>query len=191
VNDAVVVGGGLAGITAALDLADAGKRVTLLEARPRLGGATFSVERDGLWIDNGQHIFLRCCVEYRALLDRLGVTGETTLQDRLALPILRPGGKLSYLRRAPLPPPFHFAPSFARFGALSLRDRVKLLRPALELQRASLDDPSLDEQTKRPRDQCDVGSLRPADAQPACVGSVARARGNGLQDRDARRGGRV
>jgi len=147
VSDAIVVGGGLAGITAALDLADAGRRVTLLEARPRLGGATFSVERDGLWIDNGQHVFLRCCVEYRALLDRLGVTDQTTLQDRLALPILRPGGKLSYLRRAPLPPPFHFAPSFARFGALSLRDRGKLLRPALELQRASLDDPSLDEQT--------------------------------------------
>ncbi|HKU59108.1 MAG TPA: FAD-dependent oxidoreductase, partial [Gaiellaceae bacterium] len=146
-SDAVVVGGGLAGITAALDLADAGKRVTLLEARSRLGGATFSVERDGLWIDNGQHVFLRCCVEYRALLDRLGVTDQTYLQSRVELPILRPDSRVSYLRRAPLPAPLHFAPSFARFGALSLRDRAKLLRPALELRRTALEDPSLDEQT--------------------------------------------
>jgi squalene-associated FAD-dependent desaturase len=147
VSDAVVVGGGLAGITAALDLADAGKRVTLLEARPRLGGATFSVQRDGLWIDNGQHVFLRCCVEYRALLDRLGVTGETTLQERLSLPILQPGGKLSYLRRAALPAPYHLAPSFLKFRALPLRDRTRLLRAVRSLQRASLADPSLDDQT--------------------------------------------
>ena len=44
-GDAVVVGGGLAGITAALALADAGVRVTLLEGRPRLGGLAFSDRR--------------------------------------------------------------------------------------------------------------------------------------------------
>ncbi|HEY2327794.1 MAG TPA: hydroxysqualene dehydroxylase HpnE, partial [Gaiellaceae bacterium] len=146
-RDATVVGGGLAGITAALDLAEAGSQVTLLEARPRLGGATFSVERDGLWIDNGQHIFLRCCVEYRALLDRLGVTHQTSLQDKLALPVLRPGGHLSWLRRAPLPAPYHLAPSFATFSAMRLRDRARLLRAVRDLQRASLDDPSLDNET--------------------------------------------
>ena len=43
----VVAGGGLAGISAALALADAGLRVTLLEARGRLGGATYSFRRDG------------------------------------------------------------------------------------------------------------------------------------------------
>ena len=82
---AVVIGGGLAGITAALDLADAGAQVTLLEARPRLGGATFSIEHDGLWLDNGQHVFLRCCTAYRALLDRLGVTHETARGDLMQL----------------------------------------------------------------------------------------------------------
>ncbi len=144
---AVVIGGGLAGITAALDLADAGAQVTLLEARSRLGGATFSVEHDGLWLDNGQHVFLRCCTAYRALIDRLGVSHETTLQERLALPVLRPGGHVSWLRRAPLPAPYHLGPSFARFGPLPLRDRVRLLAPVRELQRQSLDDPSLDDIT--------------------------------------------
>ncbi len=69
---AVVVGGGLAGITAALALADAGVRVTLLEGRPRLGGLAFSFQRGGLTVDNGQHVYLRCCTAYRWFLDRIG-----------------------------------------------------------------------------------------------------------------------
>lgn len=69
----VVVGGGLAGITAAVALAQGGADVTLLEAKPRLGGATMSFTRDDLVIDTGQHVFLRCCTAYRGLLDRLGM----------------------------------------------------------------------------------------------------------------------
>ena len=57
----VVIGGGLAGITAAIALAESGADVTLLEARPRLGGATCSFNRDGLIVDTGQHVFLGCC----------------------------------------------------------------------------------------------------------------------------------
>ena len=68
----VVIGGGLAGIAASLDCADAGASVTLLEVRPRLGGAAYSFEREGLHIDNGQHVFMRCCTAYRALLERIG-----------------------------------------------------------------------------------------------------------------------
>ncbi|HEY8493296.1 MAG TPA: FAD-dependent oxidoreductase, partial [Myxococcota bacterium] len=82
----VVVGGGLAGLTAALDCADAGARVTLLEARPRLGGATWSTRRGDLEVDNGQHVFMRCCTAYRGFLARLGVERLVTLQPRLAVP---------------------------------------------------------------------------------------------------------
>ena len=67
----VVIGGGVAGITAALDCAERGSEVTLVEVRPRLGGAAYSFQRDGLELDNGQHVFLRCCTAYRALLTRL------------------------------------------------------------------------------------------------------------------------
>jgi hydroxysqualene dehydroxylase len=143
----VVIGGGLAGITAALDLADAGRKVTLLEARPRLGGATFSVERDGLWVDNGQHVFLKCCTAYRGLLDRIGAASDTELQSRLAIPVVRPGGRVSWLRRTSLPAPLHLGASIARFGPLSPRDRVRLVPAILALMELSLDDPSLDEET--------------------------------------------
>jgi phytoene dehydrogenase-like protein len=66
----LVIGGGLAGISAALDCAEAGADVTLVEVRRRLGGAAYSFERDGLQMDNGQHVFLRCCTAYRGLLER-------------------------------------------------------------------------------------------------------------------------
>ncbi len=85
----VVVGGGLAGISAALRLADGGRAVTLIEGRPRLGGAAFSFRRGELTIDNGQHVFLRCCAAYRWLLERLGVTDQVVLQPRLDIPVLR------------------------------------------------------------------------------------------------------
>jgi len=145
VSRAVVVGGGLAGIAAALELADAGESVTLLEARSRLGGATFSVERDGLWVDNGQHVFLRCCTAYRTFLERIGATSQTTLQRRLAIPVLRPGGRTAWLRRTGLPAPFHLGMSMARFGPLSASERVRLLPAIRSLQRLSLDDPALDQ----------------------------------------------
>lgn len=143
----VVVGGGLAGISAALACADGGARVTLLEARSWLGGATFSIERDGLWLDNGQHVFLRCCTAYTNFLRRLGVENEVTLQPRLDIAVLRPGGRVARLRRANLPVPFHLMFSIARFALLPLRDRLRLGPAILALRRLRLDDPALDETT--------------------------------------------
>ena len=65
-----VIGGGLAGLAAALDCLDAGADVTLLEARPTLGGAVQTLpERDGdppPPPDNGQHVALGCFTEYLA-----------------------------------------------------------------------------------------------------------------------------
>jgi hydroxysqualene dehydroxylase len=85
-----VIGGGLAGITAALRCADAGAEVTLFEARPRLGGLTHSFRRGDLEVDNGQHVFLRCCVAYRRLLRRLEVADQVAIQPRLDVSVLTP-----------------------------------------------------------------------------------------------------
>jgi hydroxysqualene dehydroxylase len=144
---AVVVGGGLAGIAAAFELADAGVDVTLLEARPRLGGATFSVERDGLWLDNGQHVFLRCFTEYLRLLRRLGVAGKIVLQNRLDIPVVAPDGRRSRLRRTGLPAPLHLGGAIARYRFLSPAERLRVLLAARALAKLDLDDPALDERT--------------------------------------------
>src|SRR5207248_10151418 len=100
-----VIGGGLAGISAALDCAEAGAQVTLLEVRRRLGGAAYSFERDGMVYDNGQHVFLRCCTAYRALIERLGSAHHLHLQERLDIPVLAPGSPPVRLRRSRLPAP--------------------------------------------------------------------------------------
>jgi hydroxysqualene dehydroxylase len=135
-----VVGGGLAGIAAALDCAQAGTEVTLVEVRPRLGGAAYSFEREGLWLDNGQHVFLRCCTAYRALLHRLGTTGETVLQDRLAIPVLAPGRPAAWLRRSGLPAPLHLSGSLLRYRHLPPLQRLSAARAALALGRVDPDD---------------------------------------------------
>jgi squalene-associated FAD-dependent desaturase len=141
------VGGGLAGIAAALSCADGGAEVTLVEVRPRLGGAAYSFERDGMVLDNGQHVFLRCCTAYRALLERLGAVEATAMQPRLAIPVIAPGGQVEWLRRSALPAPLHLAGALARYGHLSIRERVAAARAALRLSRLDLADEGLEERT--------------------------------------------
>lgn len=136
--DVVVIGGGLSGISAAVELADSGRAVTLIEGRPWLGGATFSFLRRGLTIDNGQHVFLRCCTAYRDLLGRLGVTDSCVIQDRLDLTVLAPreqgGPAQARLRRSALPSPAHLAGALARFRLLSVTERARVATAALALR---------------------------------------------------------
>jgi squalene-associated FAD-dependent desaturase len=143
----VVIGGGLAGITAALDCADAGARVTLLEVRRRLGGAAYSFEREGLMMDNGQHVFLRCCVGYRALLARLGSEDRVRIQPRLEIPVLKPGAPTAALRRSSLPAPLQLSGALARYPHLSVRERMRAARAALALARLDPSEQALDEVT--------------------------------------------
>ncbi|MGW0666872.1 hydroxysqualene dehydroxylase HpnE [Streptomyces sp. NPDC002746] len=146
---AVVIGGGLAGITSALRLADAGLDVTLLEGRPRLGGLAFSFRRGELTVDNGQHVYLRCCTAYRWFLDRVEGARLAPLQNRLDVPVLdvgRPAGpRLGRLRRNGLPVPFHLAAGLAGYPHLSLAERASVGRAALALGRLDPDDPALDD----------------------------------------------
>jgi len=143
----VVVGGGLAGITAALDAAEAGAAVTLVERRSRLGGLTWSFERDGRWFDNGQHVFLRCCTAYLELLGRLGVVGDVALQPRMDVPVLSPGRPLSRLRRNGLPAPLHLSGALARYRPVPLRERARIPLAALALRTLDPSDPALDRET--------------------------------------------
>jgi squalene-associated FAD-dependent desaturase len=142
---AVVVGGGLAGITAAIALGQAGADVTLLEAKPRLGGATMSFTRDGLVVDTGQHVFLRCCTAYRGLLDRLGMSAHAPLQPRFDVTVLTPSRR-TRLRRSRLPAPLHLLAALARYPLLSYPERSRVSLAALAMRRVDPADPATDEQ---------------------------------------------
>jgi len=140
-----IVGGGLAGIAAALSAVDAGADVTLVERRPTLGGLTSSIQHNGLSFDNGQHVFLRCCTAYRSFLDRIGATDEVFLQRRLDVPVLSPNGVRATISRNALPAPLHLAASLAKYRHLSWPERVGLVRAAFALRRLDPADSSLDE----------------------------------------------
>jgi squalene-associated FAD-dependent desaturase len=143
----VVVGGGLAGITAAVALgqgAGAGADITLLEAKPRLGGATMSFTRDGLVVDTGQHVFLRCCTAYRGLLDRLGMAAHAPLQPRFDVTVLTPSRR-TRLRRNRLPAPLHLLPTLARYPLLSYSERSRVSAATLAMRRVDPADPATDQ----------------------------------------------
>jgi hydroxysqualene dehydroxylase len=143
----VVVGAGLAGVSAALTLADAGAEVTLLERRQRLGGLTWSFQRNGLSFDNGQHVFLRCCTAYLRFIDRIGARDAVYLQPRLDIPVISPDGTRASITRGSLRAPLHLAATLARYRHLGIGERVRLVWPALALSRLNPDDPSLDKVT--------------------------------------------
>jgi hydroxysqualene dehydroxylase len=129
-----VVGGGLAGLAAALELVDRGHAVTLHEARPTLGGAVHTLpERDGdpePPPDNGQHIALGCFTWYLRFLDRIG-EGRSYRRIRLELSVIGEDGRTATIARSPL--------SMLRYEHLGLRDR---LRVANTVRRLPQDGPA-------------------------------------------------
>jgi squalene-associated FAD-dependent desaturase len=126
-----VVGGGLAGLAAALDLVDEGHSVTVYEARPTLGGAVQTLpEREGdpePPPDNGQHIALGCFTEYLRFLERIG-EGGSFLRSRLALPVLAADGA-----EAAIEPSLRALLSYKH---LSLRERFRIPVTTLRLRSA-------------------------------------------------------
>src|SRR3954470_20016658 len=98
--DVAVIGGGVAGLSAATALAEAGQRVLVLEARGLLGGrATAFIDREtGELVDNGQHVMFGCYHETFALLRRIGAEDNVRVQAALEVPYLDEHGARSVLR---------------------------------------------------------------------------------------------
>ncbi|MDE2938553.1 MAG: hydroxysqualene dehydroxylase HpnE [Chloroflexota bacterium] len=145
----VILGGGIAGIAAALELLDAGRKVTLVESRNFLGGRAFSFTdvNTGLTLDNGQHVIVGCCTEFIAFLDQLGVHDRWFLQDRLRIPVFSRNGKKGKLAASRLPSPLHLLPSFLAYPHLSPLDKVKVVWGMARAGFANRDDPELDDIT--------------------------------------------
>jgi squalene-associated FAD-dependent desaturase len=126
-----VVGGGLAGLAAALELVDAGHEVVLHEARPTLGGAVQTLpERDEdppPPPDNGQHIALGCFHAYRRFVRRIGKEGAlrqeplrlSVIDERGAVSTIRPGLRLLGYRHLPLSSRLRIARVTLRLQGLS------------------------------------------------------------------------
>lgn len=118
-----VVGGGLAGLSAALDLADSGHDVMVLEARPTLGGAVQTLpRREGdpePPPDNGQHIALGCFASYERFLRRIG-RADALRRGKLSLPVIDQRGRVAMIRPGAL--------GLLRYRHLSLAGRLRVAR---------------------------------------------------------------
>ena len=134
----IVAGGGLAGLSAAAALGEAGFEVDLYEARGFLGGRATSYpvspsDEDSEVIDNCQHVLLRCCVNLLDFYRRLGVGDRVRFYSEFYF--IEPGGRVSTLRRGSLPAPLHFAGSFLALDFLSLADKLAIARGLFALRR--------------------------------------------------------
>jgi squalene-associated FAD-dependent desaturase len=131
----IVIGGGLAGLSSGIALAEAGWRVRLFEQRPFLGGrATSYVLPDGEHVDNCQHVTFGCCTNLEDFYRRAGVGDKIKFYDRLLL--VDPQGRQGALRAGLLPAPLHLAGSFLTFSPLTTKDKLGIARAMLAIVRS-------------------------------------------------------
>ncbi|MDE3108646.1 MAG: hydroxysqualene dehydroxylase HpnE [Acidobacteriota bacterium] len=138
----LVIGGGLAGLSSAVALADAGFHVRLFEKRPHLGGrATSYTLPDGSEVDNCQHVTLGCCTNLADFYRRAGANAKVRFYDRLYF--ADRAGKRSTIEASALPSPLHMAPSFLRFGALKFSDKHAIAGALLAIARSGGSPPEI------------------------------------------------
>jgi squalene-associated FAD-dependent desaturase len=145
----VILGGGLAGMSAACHLLDEGWGVTLVEKRPYLGGRAFSfTDREtGQVVDNGQHVFLGCYTYYMDFLEKIGTLQRAYIQDRTRVDVVSPDGPSSSIAAGRLPKPFHMLPSFLSYKHLGLWDKLTAIYGLLRLNVTDRSKPSLQKET--------------------------------------------
>lgn len=132
-RQAIVIGGGLAGLATAVALAPRGFRVTVLESRDRLGGRAGSFrdaqgprDADGSvpWVDACQHVSMGCCTNFDWFCRTIGVRGF--LKPEPVLYFMTPDGRVSRFRADPWPAPLHLGRALAGAHYLSSVDKLRI-----------------------------------------------------------------
>jgi len=136
--DVLIVGAGVAGLSAAVSLAGAGARVLVLEARPTAGGraGAYRDPATGEVVDNGQHVLLGCYRETLAFLRRIGASNRVRWQAGLAVTMVDRAGRPSTLKCPPLPSPWHLVGGVIAWDGLGPGERLSIAGIAGPLARA-------------------------------------------------------
>jgi squalene-associated FAD-dependent desaturase len=135
-SNVLVLGGGLAGLSAAVRLAEGGRKVTVLEATKAPGGRarSFPDAATGRELDNGQHLVMGCYRETLAFLRTIDSTDGIYFQKDLSVRMVKPGGQRLSLDCPPLPAPLHLAVGLLKMRGLSLLDKAAAMRAGLVLR---------------------------------------------------------
>jgi len=128
-----IVGGGIAGITAAVRLCQMGIRPLLLEKKPQLGGRARSIfiPRISAWVDNGQHALGGTYTHTLQLLETLGTRDTIHFEDFLRIAFYYRTRQPFIFRTNPAPAPLHFLAPLFRTRAFSTRDKQQFLRQTI------------------------------------------------------------
>ena len=128
-KDVVVIGGGFAGLSAGVALAERGFRVALLERKPALGGRAYSFEdpETGDLVDNGQHVLMGCYRETLSFLGQIGTRDKLVFHPNLEIEMLSAGGARGRLYTARVPGPLHMGAALMRYGHLTPAQRLRLM----------------------------------------------------------------
>lgn len=132
----LVIGGGVAGVSAAISAARKGARVVLVEERPYLGGRARSfVDRTtGDVIDNGQHLMMGCYTDFLAMAKELGAEHHFIKQRALRVRFVDADGTTDLLDAGVLPGKVGVALGILRLQKIPLRDRFSALRFTIRLK---------------------------------------------------------
>jgi len=127
VRQIAIIGGGLAGLAAGVDLAQRGLRVTLLESRPHLGGRAYSFldEESGEIVDNGQHAMMGCYTHTLEFLERIGAAAKVARQRHLRVAMIHKHKGEGTIAGAPLPSPLHMLSGILGYRLLSRAERLR------------------------------------------------------------------
>jgi squalene-associated FAD-dependent desaturase len=125
----IVVGGGLAGLSASVYLSENNFEVTLLEASPKLGGRTYSIYNPSQknYYDNGQHILMGCYEETLAFLEKIEMRSKLYEQESLNITFVEKGGKISYLNASKKFYPLNLLFAILNYKALTFKERLKVI----------------------------------------------------------------
>ncbi len=143
-KDVIVIGGGFAGLSAGVALAEKGFRVALLEGKPALGGRAYSFAdaESGDFVDNGQHVLMGCYSETLDFLDRIGAKQNLVVHPDLEIEMLDRGGASATLKTAHLPGPFHMSTGLLRYRHLTIGQRLRVLTGGFRMLALRRRDPS-------------------------------------------------
>lgn len=136
-SDALILGGGFAGLSCAAALAEKGRRVVVLEKKPHLGGRAYSFKdpETGHPVDNGQHLFMGCYRHTRGFLERIGTSGLLHFNEKVRVDYAdSSGGRDALVCPSWLGSPWHLAWGVLGLRGLSWSDKRGLSRLQRDLE---------------------------------------------------------